>query len=242
MFEDLRFYIEQHFRHLDGNDPDMVLCLAQKIVASHYRKHIGFLHSLVSHVQHSMSRQEKLEVFNPTDVEKQWSDVQSYERRLSYFCTDLESIMLQCRIPFSPPNAAAKAWYNTEADFQFLHMTIKDVRRRGELLSSSITGLAGIARGRQAVEEQTLSRQEATSVKTLTFVGLVFIPLGFAAALCGIPAPYGPGNAQFRVYFILALPLSAITFVTYFVFGRSLARGGKWELRKHSHNGGDSLC
>ncbi|KAK0729285.1 Utp11 protein-domain-containing protein [Apiosordaria backusii] len=219
LLDDLCFYLHHHYDLFDSNGIDLVLSLAQKIVASHYRQHVGFLQTYISHVQHSMSRQENLDYFNTTAVEKQWSDVQSYERRLSYYCIDLESIMIQCRIPFSSPDTSRTNLQSSEADFQFLYMSLKDVRRRVEILSSSITGLAGIAGNRQAVEEQVLSRQEATSVKTLTVVGLVFIPLGFVASLFGMEEGFSPGRERFWMYWAVAVPVSVAAFVTYFVFG-----------------------
>ncbi|KAK0665637.1 hypothetical protein QBC41DRAFT_327455 [Cercophora samala] len=218
LLDDLCFYLHHHWDLFDSNGTDLVLSLAQKIVASHYRQHVGFLQTYISHVQHSMSRQENLDYFNTTAVEKQWSDVQSYERRLSYYCIDLESIMIQCRIPFCPPNTSSPTPLpSSEADFQFLYMSLKDVRRRVEILSSSITGLAGIAGNRQAVEEQVLSRQEATSVKALTVGGLLFVPLAFVAGLFGMEGAFAPGEERFWMYWAVAVPVSVVAFVTYFV-------------------------
>ncbi|KAK3391239.1 hypothetical protein B0H63DRAFT_558071 [Podospora didyma] len=157
------------------------------------RKQLAFLNALVSYIQHSMSRHDKLDRFDTQAVEKQWSDVQAFERR-----------------------ASENDWRSADADFQFLHMMLKDVQRRIGIMGSSITGLAGIAGNRQTIEEQVLSRREATSVKALTVVGLVFIPLGYASSLFGMTAPYDPGEPLFYVYFAVAGPLSALAFVTYF--------------------------
>ncbi|KAK4181717.1 hypothetical protein QBC36DRAFT_40092 [Triangularia setosa] len=244
LLDDLCFYLHYHCDLFDSNGIDLVLSLAQKIVASHYRQHVGFLQTYISHVQHSMSRQENLEYFNTTAVEKQWSDVQSYERRLSYYCIDLESIMLQCRIPFSAPDTSSKnLLQSSEADFQFLYMALKDVRRRVEILSSSITGLAGIAGNRQAVEEQVLSRQEATSVKALTVVGLVFIPLGFVASLFGMEDWFAPGGERFWVYWAVAVPVSVMAFVTYFMTKMVRSGGVRgWGLRFGRRKGEGAMC
>ncbi|KAK4659571.1 hypothetical protein QC762_111470 [Podospora pseudocomata] len=230
LLDDLCFYLDHHWDLFDSHGTDLVLTLAQKIVASHYRQHVGFLQTYISHVQHSMSRQENLEYFNTTAVEKQWSDVQSYERRLSYYCIDLESIMIQCRIPFQAPNVLSGSGSSSEADFQFLYMALKDVRRRVELLSSSITGLAGMAGNRQAVEEQVLSRQEATSVKALTVVGLVFIPLGFVASLFGMEDWFAPGGERFWMYWAVAVPVSVVAFGLYF-FAKVVRGGGMGKRR-----------
>ncbi|KAK4188498.1 hypothetical protein QBC35DRAFT_382402 [Podospora australis] len=248
MLDDLVFYIEKHFDLFDSIGLDATLSLAQKIVASHYRQHVGFIQALISHVEHSMSRQENLDIFNTTTVEKQWSDVQSYERRLSYTCLDLESIMLQCHIPFAPPDTKASAanWQSSEVDFQSLYMAFKEVKQRVELLGSSITGLAGIAGNRQAVEEQILSRQEATNVKALAIVGLLFVPLAYVTGIFGMEGPYAPGDEKFWVYWAVALPSCAVAFITYFVWGGYLTRScittsNKSELRRQQSRS-DCVC
>ncbi|KAK4201783.1 hypothetical protein QBC40DRAFT_277535, partial [Triangularia verruculosa] len=239
LLDDLCFYLHHHSELFDSNGVDLVLSLAQKIVASHYRQHVGFLQTYISHVQHSMSRQENLEYFNTTAVEKQWSDVQSYERRLSYYCIDLESIMIQCRIPFSSPDTSNRDLIqSSKGDFQFLYMSLKDVRRRVEILSSSITGLAGMAGNRQAVAQQVLSRKEALSVKALTLVGLVFIPLGFVAGLFGMEDWFAPGGEKFWMYWAVAVPVSLLAFVTYFLFEGNFIRGGRFVMFKRGKKEG----
>ncbi|GAB1319542.1 hypothetical protein MFIFM68171_09752 [Madurella fahalii] len=194
MLEDLAFYLEQHptlfgpasTGGADGGDESMerAIRLVYRIVASHYRLQVGFLNALISHVQHSLSRHDKLDVFSPAIVKKQWSDVQAYERRVAYISLDLEAIILQCRGTTSIATAGDKADEDgIVKEFHFIHTAVRNVGHRVGLLGSAVTGLAGIVGNRQAVEEQMLSRQEATSVKALTVVGLVFLPLGLASSL-----------------------------------------------------------
>lgn len=243
MSDDISFYLMNHhdiFGPQHGSDN--TLRLAQKIVASHYHKQAGFLLSLISRVQSSMSRQEKLDRFGTALVEKQWSDVQSYERRVSIYCHELDSIMHQCRIPLHQQESK-EGWLDVAGDFQCIRSTLRDLQRRVELLNSSVTGLAGIAGNRQAVEEQKLSRHEATSMKALTIVGLVFLPLSFTASLFGMPSPYGFGEKQFWVYFVLAIPLTVSAFGIYFVFGGSWASRQSFRLRRTgSIQKGDDAC
>ncbi|KAK0704350.1 hypothetical protein B0H67DRAFT_557177 [Lasiosphaeris hirsuta] len=246
MLDDICFYLTRHpdlFGPDNGHDNPLRLC--QKLVASHYSKQAGFLLSLVSYVQSSMTRQDKLDNFSAAVVEKQWSDMQSYERRVSIYCHELESIMRLGRIPLAPPESSrgGENWLDVGSDFQHLQAMIRDVQHRVELLSSSVTGLAGIAGNRQAIEEQMLSRREAMSMKALTIVGLVFLPLSFAASLFGMSPPYAFGEQQFWVYFALAVPLCAVAFGIYFVFGGSWARCRWFQLqRAGSRLRGDEIC
>lgn len=250
MHDDISFYLTRHADLFspDNSDSEMPLQLAQKIVASHYQKHIGFLHGMMSYLQHSMSRQERLDIFKPILVEKQWSDVQQWERRVSQYGLDLDAIMAQSGIPLLPPDNTHH--YNDAdaiaRDFHFLRASLREVRRRIELASSSITGLAGIAGNRQAIHEQTLSRQEATSMKALTVVGLVFLPLSFATSLFSMTGPYSFGEDKFWVYFAFSVPLCLLAFGIYFFFGGSWARQPGRLLRPRRKvkllDEGDSLC
>lgn len=182
MLDDLCFYIQNYSALLAKDDPDSVAVFAKKIIASHYLQHFQYLRAIVSDVQFHISRQDRvrLDYFSPGFVEAQWSDTQALERRMSEYCEDLESIMLQCHIPFELSNSRTKtAWRDTDTDFQFLYARFKDIRHRAEMLNSAVTGLASMSGNRQALQEQELSLREAKSTKALTLLGLIFIPLAY---------------------------------------------------------------
>ncbi|KAK3370833.1 hypothetical protein B0T24DRAFT_627165 [Lasiosphaeria ovina] len=229
MLEDLCFYIVEHHKLLDPDDPDSILLVCQKIIASHFRKHSEFLQAQIYTIHHRMSHLYKLDIFTTDAIEMQWSDTQALQWRLTDWVIAIESITMQCRMPprQQPDAAAPVGWADIGADFSYLLMRYRDIRHQAEVLSSSITGLAGISGNRHASVEQTLSRQEARSMKALTFVGLVFIPLGLVASLFGVPNPYGPGGEMFWVYFAVSLPLSLLTFTMYFLFNGEF-RTGRW--------------
>jgi hypothetical protein len=201
-----------------GEDPDAILRLCLKIVSSHGRRHFEYLRLLINTVQRGLSRLDRLDIFSIDSIEKQWSDNSALSKRVAKACSNLEAIMIQCRVPLTPPNTRElKRWDDVEVDLQAVYFQFQDIRRRVKSLAANITGLAGLAGNRQALVEQTLSRQEARSVKALTLVGLIFIPLGYTAALFGMQQPYGPLDGQFWTHFAVSLPLVVIVLSTYYL-------------------------
>ena len=218
MFDDLCFYLQRHGGLLDGSDPDSAAVFAKKIVSAHYLGLSRWFHSLISHTQYLMSRHERLDPFNIGLVESQWSDVQALERRSGEYCRELESLMVECRIPVEASGISSpRCWDDSTADFQFLYLRFKDIRHRMEILNASITGLAGMSGNRQALRDQEVSLKEAKRMKALTFMGLVFFPLAYTASLFSMAEPYGPGSAYFWLYFAVSIPLILLVTGIYFL-------------------------
>lgn len=210
MLDDICFYIRTYANLINTGTPEGVLLFAKKIVASHYLQHAQFMRSIISTTQFHMSRKAaiRLEQFSGEFVEAQWSDGQALERRMCEYCEDLEGIMLQCRVPFDPPHLDhVKSWQDITTDFQFLHRRLCDLRHRAESLNSATIGLAGMAGNQQSRQEQALSLREAKNMKTLTLLGLIFIPLALISSIFSMSQPYGPGGDQFWVYFVVSCPL-----------------------------------
>ena len=210
MLDDLCFYIKLYTSFIGIDKPEGVVLFAKKIVASHYLQHAEFLRSIISTTQFHMSRKAtiRLRHFSDDYVETQWSDSQALVRRMCEYCEGLEAIMLQCGIASYQPNLNdMKSWHDVATDFQFLHRTFRDLRRRTERLNSATVGLASIASNQQALREHASSLKEAKNMKSLTLLGLIFIPLAYTSSLFSMTQPYGPGGDQFWIYFAISGPL-----------------------------------
>ena len=227
MADDLVHYFRRHADKLDLADPSSASLFVKKIVASNYAWHVEYLHKVIIKAQIKMSRHTDRTRFRITEVEAQWSDVQILERRIARYSRDLKSIISQLRIPPAAGDgcgASAGDWTDWRADFRFLHDQVMDLRHDVEMLNTAITGLASIAGNRQAFREQQLSLdatrrsiREAKSARTLTLVGLIFIPLAYTASLFSMAEPYGPGNEKFGIYFAISLPLIAAVMLMYYI-------------------------
>ncbi|KAF2807337.1 uncharacterized protein BDZ99DRAFT_348623, partial [Mytilinidion resinicola] len=221
--EDITFYLSSHSSVLNLADPISLRFFVEKIVASHYLKLTEFLQSTIDIVQFNLSRQRNLTSFAIAAVEEQWSDVQALERRIGEYKDDLEAIMLQLRISLESPNMKhATDWKDSTVDYQFLCLRLKEIGQRANSLNGSTAALAGLTNNRQAVMAQTLALQatersirEAKSVKALTILGVVFVPLAYVSSFLSMPDPYRPGGKLFWVYFVVAIPLIGLITLGY---------------------------
>jgi hypothetical protein len=230
MLNDICFYLGVHGKSFNLEDPTSVQLIVAKIIASHYLKQADYLGAVISQYQWQMSRQERLSI-TIEEVEGQWSDSQALDRRMSEYCESLEWAMVQLGVPFEEPDTRnIKHWTEFHVDYQFLYKRFQDTRHRAEQLSSLITGLASMAGNRQSVFE-------AKSTKTLTVLGLVFIPLAYTASLFSMAEPYAPGNELFWVYFAISVPLIALLMVIYYLVDKR--RDGS--LRKWLEKNGSYL-
>lgn len=219
------FYLRSHTATLDLSNPNALRIFMEQIVAGNYLKVAEFLQSTIDVVQWSLSRRQNLTSFAISAAEEQWSDIQAWGRRIAEYQDDLEGIMVQLQIqPKTSTPSEMQGWKDCTPDYQFLRLRYKEIGRRTSVLNDSISALAGLVGNRQAFKAQELSLQaaeranrEAKSVKVLTLLGVIFIPLGYVASLFSMSAPYGPGGEKFWLYFPISGSLLSIIVVSYFL-------------------------
>ncbi len=238
--DDILFYLHTHSNALDLADPSSLRIFVEKLAASQYLKLAEFLQTVIEMIQFNLSRRKDLTSFAIAAVEEQWSDVQALERRIGEYRDDLEAIMLQLRIPFGNPNLKDMAdWKDSIPDYQYLYWRFKEISQRANSLNGSTAALAGLTNNRQAVKAQELaleaterSIREAKSVKALTILGVVFVPLAYIATLFSMSDPYRPGGEMFWVYFVVAFPLVGLTWLGYYILELGYTDGRiQWSLR-----------
>lgn len=229
LLEDVCFYLENYAGLLDLQDVESVALVAKKIAASHYHQLHDFVRSVVSSTQWQLSRQENLNRFDASQAEAQRSDTQALERRLGEYYEELEGTMIQCRIPLQDLDVERiGSWKDVGADFQYLYMRFKDIRRRAEGLNASIAALTSLAAARQVLKSQGVALTEAKNTNVLTFLGLVFIPLAYTAAMFSMAEPYAPGGEKFWQYFAISFPLIVLVGSLYYLVGLGLAMMQNW--------------
>lgn len=223
MADDLCFYLRNHEAIVGIDTPEAVELLVKKIVASHYMQHLDYITMIVSHSQWVMSRHDTVDSFNTYNVEAQWSDAQALGRRIAEYCSDLEWIMLQCKIPFEGSNTPPQrtSWKDTTLDYQFLYMRYTNLRTRAESLNASMTALMGMVGNQQSV-------REARRTRALTVLGLMFIPLAYVSSLFSMADEYLPGRSRFWLYFAVSLPLILLVFATYVLVDNGLLGRTSW--------------
>ncbi|KAI0010637.1 hypothetical protein F4779DRAFT_577061 [Xylariaceae sp. FL0662B] len=238
--DDIIFYLQNHSRTLELAGPRSLLMLAEKVVANHYLRLSLFLQMVIEKMQFSLSRRQDLTSFAIAAAEEQWSDMQALQRRVAEYKDDLEAIMLQLRIPFDTPNPGSTGdWKDSQADYQFLYSRFMEINKRADGLNDSIATLAVLTNNRQAARTQELaleaterSVREAKSVKALTILGVVFVPLAYVATLFSMADSYKPGEELFWVYVAVAVPLIGLVVLGYYVLELEYTDGVmQWSFR-----------
>ncbi|KAK6860528.1 hypothetical protein PG995_004164 [Apiospora arundinis] len=228
LLDDLLFYLKNHIDVLKTPiAPRSLRVFVDKIVASHFLKLAEFLQTNIDIVQWHLSRRHDLALFAVAAVEELWSDVQAWQRRIAEYQDDLEGIMLQLHIPLKETEntgSRTRSWADSTADFQYLLRRYREIGRRTQGLADAISALGSLAGNRAMSRSADLSLQEAAragrearSMKTLTTLGLFFLPLSLSASVFSMADSYLPGNSMFWVYFAVSLPLVLVVFLLSFI-------------------------
>ena len=101
-----------------------------------------------------------------------------------------------------PPNRVAESDILTR-DIQFIVTQIEQYRDLLEAMVPMLTSILQIADSRRAI-------REAIYVKNLTYVALIFLPLGFVSSLLSIDGDFAMNKERCWVYFVVSLPLLAL--------------------------------
>jgi hypothetical protein len=204
MYDDLVFYHTRHHKHLSlSEQPISATTFAQKIIASEYMLVIEYNRYLVSHLGWKLTRREGFEDFDSKWVEKAWSDINGFHRRLD----DHARRAATAGKAFSHKSQARNPvkWISTTEDFRHIEKELLDMRDRSQGLQNSLISLASLLGNKQALVE-------TKSVRVLTILGMTFLPLSLVASLFSMSGHFSPGAGQFWVYFAVSIPLVFLVF------------------------------
>lgn len=235
MLEDLCFYWLEYGNTLHIQDsPNIASVFLKKLTASNYMQLIEFVRSNLANLEYQLSLVDSVNGIEIPWVEQQWADLHGWSRQCLGYVEDVEAIMLALGISSSNPDLSEipADWTSSEKDFRYIHKFLKDLKIRTDVLISSITGLAGIAGNRQALREARRSFREAKAIKTLTLLGMIFIPLAFCTGLFSMSEQYLPGAASSWVYFAVSIPLVVLIFILAFAIDLGYDDEGVWTLGK----------
>ena len=231
MLEDLSYYWTQYGKDLVvKDDPIIATFFLKKIIASNYLLLVGYIGALLSELDYDVSRRDRpISRLQIEWVEERWKDLQAWTRQCSKYCESLEETMDSFEIPME--GEVSKSWETGGRDFHIIQRKLLSMNNRSNDLLASFTGLAGILGNRKALKEANRSLHEAKSVKILTFLGMLFLPLSLASSLLGMSGDYLPGASHFWIYFVIAVPLILCVFGAVFLVKMGYAVDGEWSLR-----------
>lgn len=230
--EDICYYFTHYSMMLQNelHDPSIAAIFLKKIIACYWLQLITYGTSLLASHEYPLSRRRDLTGIQIPWVEGRWSDLQMLSRRCGGYCDDIEVALISLGIPFKDPDTTPANWNDCDRDFQFIYKRLSTMKTRADLLNTSITGLAGIAGNRQALKEAKRSLREAKSVKTLTLIATVFIPLAFTSGLFSMSERYIPGADRFWVYISVSGPLVVLVIILTILFDLGFDEDGSWSI------------
>jgi CorA-like Mg2+ transporter protein len=106
--------------------------------------------------------------------------------------------------------ACVEHWKQERPDSQRSDLLLRDIQHVIDQIEQdrhSIDILASIATSMVQLMDARRSVVEAMSVRHLTYIALIFIPLAFVASLFSMTGDYAPGKSRFWIYWVTALPL-----------------------------------
>jgi hypothetical protein len=244
LLNDICFYLEHHGKWLfeqSGaalDNPDIPSLFAKKIIGSHYLRMMDFHQSIVSAPYLVFSRQDDLARFEADDIERYWNDVQAGERRSGEYCDEIEDVLIQLGIPFERPNPSmCTGWADYRQDFQFVYTRMQAIRHRSEQVNAAMIGFATMVENRQTFLAQQIAVQHAEqslsasrSMKALTLVGIIFIPLAFTSSLFSMTEHFAPGSKYFWVYLAVAIPLVLLVVFGYVILDWGFNSKVEWSF------------
>ncbi|PNP78652.1 hypothetical protein FNYG_07998 [Fusarium nygamai] len=178
--------------------------IAIKIITSHYLLLMDYFDGIIYAREFPLSRKTNFSTQETLNMEEQWSAIQLIRSSLSRYIQNVSLTMVQLRIPFEDPGSTDPApnplSSEFQQDFQYIYMQLRVLKTRADLLNESLTGLTGILGNKRSI-------REAKTVKTLTLVALIFIPLSFTSALFSMSDEFLPGRESFWVFWVVSLPL-----------------------------------
>ena len=178
--------------------------LLRRIVASNWLLLFEYFKCFLGKMETGLS--ERGELVGTEWLEQGWSEIHNWRRRCFEFREHIDTTLQNLSIPISGQYCPRRDGQDEDGeDFLYIYRRMQDLKERTEALSASLTSLISIQESKQSL-------REAQSVKTLTTLGLVFVPLAFTSGMFSMSGSFQPGQEHFWVYFVVAIPLVVFVF------------------------------
>ncbi|KAM7213486.1 hypothetical protein V8F06_011161 [Rhypophila decipiens] len=115
---------------------------------------------------------------------------------LAFYMMDVEANMLALGINIDDPSSWGNVSKKEAQQWRYIHHTLGVYRDLYRQTADSYT--------------QVTALREAQQVGKLTRLGVLFLPAGFVAGLLSMGGDFLPGQSQFWVFWVVALPVVAI--------------------------------
>ena len=205
VFDDLACYLQAPPPGFDVNDQYLLplIYFPLRIVTMEWMIYTRLMSQCVKKYDHSV-RDLHLRLQNTELLDADLRDLQKSRRRgmksLYKLHTAAEFIK---HWSTKKPEPETEAWHLMIRDIDYTTAQVEAYTRQLEAMVPVVTSLVQILDSRR-------SDVEASKIKQLTYVALIFVPLSFVATLFSMSDKYTPGASGFWIYFVVALPLSMV--------------------------------
>lgn len=227
--DDLCHYLINHSASSQRLHYELCLVILKKIVASHYMQLLNFTNAQIMTSTHPLIRRDTFHDYSIAWAQNRWSDIEEVTMRCSEYVESLESMMTQLKISFEDPKPSTNGgWQESVIDFQYCLYRAKVLLKQAGELNNTYSSLTGIVNAELSLVEARRSIREAKSMKILTIVAMIFIPLSFTCGLFSMAGTYAPGGKNFWIFWAVSTPLVILVFLGASVGQFGYDNEGRW--------------
>lgn len=190
---------------------------------------LNFTNAQIMTSERPLMRRDTFHDYSIGWAQNRWSDIKEVTMRCSEYIESLESMMTQFQIPFEDPKPSSKdGWQGSVLDLQYCLYRAKVLLQRAGELNNAYSSLTGIVNAELSLVEARRSIREAKSMKILTIVAMIFIPLSFTSGMFSMADAYAPGGKYFWIFWAVSTPLVVLVFLGASVAQFGYDNDGRW--------------
>jgi len=231
MFDDILFYWNHtnRFPNLHSHiikDPvgffDGTSFFLKSIIAANWMQFLVYFDEIIDRLEYALARAD---IKTLDGVENHLVDVEFWHRRCWKSCEQVERSVRAIQhnfnldhgtpLPNSQITALPGSVFTSMDDLIYIHSRMCALKERCHRLSLSLTNVVSVIQSRQ-------SSEEAHSLKILTLLGMLFVPLTFVSGIFSMSGEFLPGSRNFWVYFVTSVPMVMMVFSV--VFAKQVAQ------------------
>ena len=204
LLDDMHFYFLNHHKHLElTQDPKSVTFFLQKIMAAEFQMGARYTKTMLQHLAWLLSQRRDYGHVDTTWVEECWNDLLFTFRQVVFHRRGVDNNMRALGLTGPHQDTNNHDWKDTRSEYMSIAAELDEQISFSQTLISAFTGLASIVGTRRSLEE-------ARSVRILSVLGMIFLPLSLTAGIFSMSNEYGPGQPKFAQFFAVSVPLLVV--------------------------------
>jgi hypothetical protein len=234
IYDDIYFYLTHSVPEDLAPTPDIPALVVQKLMLSNTIALIEFLKAIISRLEERIVKSKDIKHY--AWLSNTMSELFAWNRRIAEYCEQAEAVLNDLNITTTVERQwmdGSDCWRECHNDFHYVHQRMQNLKKRIFELITSANGLIGLVEAQKSAEAAIASHiatkasteatkaslHEAKAVRTLTIIGVLFLPLSFTSGLLSLGQDFGPGQPRFWIYWAIALPLVCVGFAGLYLSG-----------------------